>query len=116
MSKKIFLMLGLFITLVFTFSITTSFAEDGNGAMNMVNNAANGVRDAVGNTNNSGYTANRTATTRAATTTNGGNTFLGMNSTMWTWLILAAVAVVIIALVWYYSNQVTNNRHYDDNE
>ena len=46
MSKKIFLMLGLFITLVFTFSITTSFAEDGNGAMNMVNNAANGVRDA----------------------------------------------------------------------
>ena len=39
-----------------------------------------------------------------------------MSSTMWTWLILAIAAVVIVALVWYYSNQISNKRNYDDNE
>ena len=44
------------------------------------------------------------------------NTFLGMNSTTWTWVVLAVAAVAIVALVWYYSNQITNTRRYDDVE
>ena len=28
----------------------------------------------------------------------------------------AIAAVAIVALVWYYSNQITNNRRYDDGE
>ena len=81
----------------------------GNTTHNTLNN--NGAT-AMGTTNNTTYAANRTATTRAATT----GTFLGMSSTMWTWLILAIAAVVIVALVWYYSNQISNRRNYDDNE
>ena len=64
------------------------------------------------NTQTTGYTASRTAT---AGTTNTGS-FLGMSSTMWTWLILAVAVVAIIALVWYYSNQLTDNRRFDDND
>ena len=66
------------------------------------------------NTQSTGYTANRTATTGTANAGNTGN-FLGMSSTMWTWLILAVAVIAIIALVWYYSNQL-NNRRYDDND
>ena len=156
MSKKLVFTVGLLISLIFTFAVTFSFATDGNGAMNGVNNAVNDVRGAVGgaenaiegavkdltdttknatnttennmnnatrsnttnlnvtgnNTQSTGYTANRTATTG---TTNTGN-FLGMSSTMWTWLILAVAVVAIIALVWYYSNQLNNNKRYDDND
>ena len=64
------------------------------------------------NTQSTGYTANRTATTGTANTGN----FLGISSTMWTWLILAVAVVAIIALVWYYSNQLNNNKRYDDND
>ena len=136
MNKKLLFTIGLLISIIFTFAVTLSFATDGNGAMNGVNNAVNGVRNTVGgaenavegavkdvtnttdlnvtdnNTQTTGYAANRTATTRTATT----GTFLGMSSTMWTWLILAVAVVAIIALVWYYSNQLTNNRRYDDSD
>ena len=156
MSKKLVFTVGLLISLIFTFAVTFSFATDGNGAMNGVNNAVNDVRGAVGgaenavegavkdvtnttknatnttennmnnatrsnttnlnitgnNTQSTGYTANRTATTGTANTGN----FLGMSSTMWTWLILAVAVVAIIALVWYYSNQLNNNKRYDDND
>ncbi len=67
----------------------------------------NDANTAVRNT--TGYNATRTATD--ANTTN----FLGMNSTMWTWLIIAVAAAVIIALIWYYAS--SNNRrtnYYDD--
>lgn len=152
MYRKLLFTVGLLIAVVFTFSLTFSFATDNNNAMNMVNDAANNVRGAVGGaenavegavkdvtdtsrnavnnvengvnksvdnmntmgiTNNAGYTANRTATTTTADANTG---FLGMSSTMWTWLILAVAAVAIVALVWYYSSQVTKNRSYDDNE
>lgn len=86
---------------------------------NTTNNANTGTKTNTtnlnvtgNNTQTTGYAANRTATTRTATT----GTFLGMSSTMWTWLILAVAVVAIIALVWYYSNQLTNNRRYDDND
>lgn len=145
MKKKSLLIVGLLIAVILMFATTFSFATDDHGAMNGVNDAVNGVRNTIGgaenavegavkdvtdttknatdNTKNMGinrndtqstnYTANRTATT--GTTTNAG-TFLGMSSTMWTWLILAVAVVAIIALVWYYSNQLTRTRNYDDND
>ena len=145
MKKKSLLIVGLLIAVILMFATTFSFATDDHGAMNGVNDAVNGVRNTIGgaenavegavkdvtdttknatdNTTNMGinrndtqstnYTANRTATT--GTTTNAG-TFLGMSSTMWTWLILAVAVVAIIALVWYYSNQLTRTRNYDDND
>ena len=128
MSKKLFFIIGLLIAFMLTFSVTSCFATDGNGAMNAVNNAANTTHNTVGmnnnnntlnnnnttamGTTNTGYTANRTATTRTTTANTG--TFLGMTSTAWTWLILAIAAVVIVALVWYYSNQISNSKKYDE--
>lgn len=153
MKSKLFFTVGLFMSLIFTFAVTFSFATDGNSVMNGVNNAVNDVRNTVGgaenavegavkdvtnttkndsaevqdkmnnttnmnvtdnNTQSTGYTANRTATTRTTADRNTGN-FLGMSSTMWTWLILAIAVVAIIGLVWYYSNQLSNRR-YDNND
>lgn len=73
-------------------------ARKGVGAIeNTVENGAKDIGNAMHHDNTNGYTATRTATT--GTTTN------GMNSTLWTWVILAVAAVVIIGLVWYYASQ-----------
>lgn len=84
---------------------------------NTMHNATSGVKTQTHTAGNKiadgttdGYTAART-TTRTATDTNGG-TFLGMNSTVWTWVIMAIVGIAIIALVWMYAKQ--NNRSYND--
>ena len=53
------------------------------------------------------YTATRTATT--------GSTFMGMNATAWTWLIIGIAAIAIVALVWYYSMQLRSS-NYDNKE
>ena len=60
------------------------------------------------NTENGNYTATRTSANNA--------TFMGMNATTWTWLILGVAAIAIIALVWYYSMQLTDikNNGLDD--
>ena len=58
-----------------------------------------------GNNGNNGYVATRTAT--------GDATFMGMNATAWTWLVIGIAAIAIIALVWYYGTQLRNNRHDD---
>lgn len=86
------------------------------GIENGTQRATNDVKDNMENDRNSmmtgstdnqqGYTATRTATTNTGS-------FLGMNSTVWTWLILGIAAVAIIALVWYYSMRLTTN-NYDD--
>lgn len=55
---------------------------------------------------NGRYTASRVNT--------GDATVLGMNSTAWTWLIVGIAAIAIIALIWYYSMQFTNNNRNDD--
>ena len=158
MNKKLLITIGLAIAIIFSFSVTLSFATEntmqnaGNdvvngvryvvgGAENAVEDAIKGVGDGVNDITNSnnqnnngtnntknndimtgigndansavrnttGYNASRTATD-----TNTGN-FLGMNSTMWTWIIIAVAAAVIIALIWYYAS--SNNRrtnYYDD--
>ena len=81
-----------------------TYNTNNNDIMTGIGNDAN---TAVRNT--TGYNA-----TRTATDANTGN-FLGMNSTMWTWIIIAVAAAVIIALIWYYAS--SNNRrtnYYDD--
>ena len=78
-------------------------ARKGVGAIeNTVENGAKDIGNAIHHDNTNGYTTTRTATT--GTTTN------GMNSTLWTWVILAVAAVVIIGLIWYYASQ---NNHVD---
>ena len=59
----------------------------------------------VTNTTNGGYTATRTST-------NGKATFMGMSATAWTWLILGIAAIAIIAVVWYYSMQITSENNH----
>lgn len=94
--------------------ITNTTKNDTNDMKNTINNETK--TNVVDNNNQTtGYNASRTATTGTTDGTTTGN-FLGMSSTMWTWLILAIAVVAIIALVWYYSNQLTNNRRYDDND
>lgn len=76
---------------------------------NTMQNAGNGIAGSLSNDNNN-YNATRT-TTRSAVDANEG-TFLGMNSSMWTWLIMAIVGIAIVALVWMYAKQ--NNNSYND--
>lgn len=76
---------------------------------NTMQNAGNGIAGAL-STDNNGYDATRT-TTRSAVDA-GEGTFLGMNSTVWTWLIMAVVGIAIVALVWMYAKQ--NNNSYND--
>lgn len=127
MKRKTLIILSILFALLFisTISFANNDIKDGvhsatdtviDGASNLVNDARkgvgaientveNGAKD-IGNAmhhdNTNGYTATRTATT--GTTTN------GMNSTLWTWVILAVAAVVIIGLIWYYASQ---NNHVD---
>lgn len=78
-------------------------ARKGVGAIeNTVENGAKDIGNAINRDNTNSYTTTRTATT--VTTTN------GMNSTLWTWVILAVATVVIIGLIWYYASQ---NNHVD---
>lgn len=96
-------------------NVTDGANNNGTGNMNNSGNA-NSDTGNMSTTGNNGYTTSRTtAETRAINTNGDANTFLGMTSTMWTWLILALAAVIIVGLVWYYSNQVSNNRRYDNN-
>ena len=77
------------------------------GTENMAHDATNGMGNIAGTAKNGvSYTATRTS---AET----GSTFMGMNATAWTWLIIGIAAIAIVALVWYYGNQLHNN--YDNN-
>ena len=134
MYKKMLVIFAILTIGIFSFSVC--FA---NNDGSMLQDAANGVRDAVGGaenaiedgakdianttkgvtgsaenamenkdnsgmtqnnnrTNNSNYTATRTATTNS--------TFKGMSSTAWTWLIIGIAGIAIVALVWYYGSQI----------
>lgn len=72
----------------------------GNAVKDSADKAGNTVKNAM--TGNANYTATRTSSE---------NTFMGMNSTAWTWLILGIAAIAIIALVWYYSMQLNNKNN-----
>ena len=72
------------------------------------NNNDHNLANFTNNDNNGNYTATRTATDDA--------TVMGMTSTAWTWIILGVAAIAIIAVVWYYSMQFTNNNNRMDKE
>lgn len=76
------------------------------GDNNNNNKRESNMTSMAGTTNN--YTATRTATTD--------NTFMGMNSTAWTWLILGIAGIAIVALVWYYSTQTRSSNNYDNRD
>ena len=85
-----------------------------NETKNIVSNPVNAVTDAdntashsLSNNTSNGYNVTRTST-------EGANTLMGMNATMWTWLIIGLAAIGIIALVWYYSMQFTNSNNRRD--
>ena len=62
------------------------------------------------NNDNTNYTAARTATTSGEDTT----TFLGMNSTVWIWIIMGIAALGIGILVYSYFNQTNRYEHSDE--
>ena len=78
-----------------------------NGMQNDTDHAVSTQNNRTTNgTTNGNYTATRTAT---------GNTGLfGMSNTLSTWLILGAVAAVIIGLVWYYGAQYEHRNYNND--
>lgn len=85
--------------------IKDSADKTGNAIKNGADKAGTAIEDTFNGSRNNNYTATRTSAE---------NTFMGMNSTAWTWLILGIAAIAIIALVWYYSMQLTNNSHNND--
>lgn len=153
MHKKLFISFAILISLIFSFTIC--FANDGG---NMVKDAADNVRNAVGgventvenaakdvantsknvtgnmedgannvgnnmennnhnnqqNTSTNNLKSNDYNATRTSTGTTS-NTFMGMNATAWTWLIIGIVAIAIVALVWYYAMQ-TRSSDYNDKD
>lgn len=79
---------------------TGKMEEGANNIGNAVMNSANNNDNYNKNTTNN-YTATRTSATD--------NTFMGMNATAWTWLIIGIAAIAIVALVWYYSMQLRSS-------
>ncbi len=79
-------------------------------ATNNIEKGASETANKIGNTmmDNRNYNA-----TRTSTETGTENTFLGINNTVWTWLIVGIAVAAIVALVWFFSTQ-KNNNHYDD--
>lgn len=134
MKKKFFVISALLVSLL---AISTSYAFANTNmvntvehaaqnitsdAGNMLNNSANATKDTINNIsagtqrtgNNivSGTTTNNNRTGNYnATRTNTNATWLGMDSTAWTWLIMGIVAVAIIALVWSYARQKNTSTH-----
>lgn len=136
MTKKLLILLSLFFCILFVSTVCFATADINNigntvrdgiqstedsleNTFRMNNNTdrtnadnASSITDTNTDVNNVGgqtttdYTATRTAADDATGATTG---FMG--STAWTWIVLAIVAIIVIALVWYYANQNTNTRN-----
>ena len=136
MKKKFFVMSTLLISLLL---ISASSAFANTNMVNTVEHAVQNVTSTTGNVINRGVDATRNtvsgveqgtqkagntlvsgttsknvnnATTGNynATRTNA-NTWLGMTSNAWTWLILGIVAVAIVALVWFFAREKDVSTH-----
>ena len=86
---------------------------------NTIENAGNHMENAMSdNTNNQDNQNNNSDSSNdyTATRTSGEETFMGMTSNTWSWLILGIAAVAIIGLVWYYSMQLNNNKIHKDEQ
>lgn len=134
--KKFILFSCTFLAILLSFCFSRCFATDGNMAnsmRNMTNSTKNAV-SAVGNSISNGATAAQGAiknmTNSAAattTTTNNGNytavrtgtetqiKYAGMTATGWTWFIMAILAVLLIALIWYYARQNSTSKNDNSN-
>ena len=91
-----------------------------NKAENGMNNITNSMKENGDNNNTKKDTNNETANrdnnnnyTAVRTSAEGTTTFMGMNATTWTWLIIGIAAIAVIALVWYYSAQFANSNYKD---
>ena len=81
-----------------------------NGAKDVKNNVKNGINNM--GTNNNNYNITRTSSTGSTTDTG----FLAnVSNTVWSWLIIAIVGIVIVALVLFYANQNTTTTYHNDN-
>ena len=131
MYKKLLIATSILIMAIFSFSVcfaNNGLQEAAEGVRNVVGGAENAIEDAardvsntsknvtnniehgantVGNTVTNKNTTNNYTATR--TTTGTTRTFMGMNSTAWTWLIIGVAAIAIVALVWYYSMQMRSS-------
>ena len=77
-----------------------------NSISNTMSNAGETMKNTAGQMGNSVYNATRTSTEATE------GTLLGMNSTALTWLIIGLAAIAIVALVWYYSMQITSSNNH----
>ena len=85
-----------------TFDHASETRTTDNSIMDNMGNAVEGLGNDIENTTNkavAGTTGNYYA---GETMTTNGN---GMSATTWIWIVLAIVAVIIIASVWYYASQ-----------
>lgn len=84
-------------------NVVENVAKDGadgiKNGINTVGNTTSNLTNAT--TNNGNYTATRTATETGTNT--------GVMNNAWTWIIVAIIAIVIIAVIWYYSTR-SNDR------
>lgn len=135
MNKKLAIVLSILIAAIFSFSVcfANDMANDAvEGVRNVVGGAENAVEDAAKDVTNAAkdatnsvenkmenITNNRvtssTSTYNATRTNAEGSTLMGMNATMWTWLIIGIATIAIVALVWYYSMQMRSS-NYDDKD
>ena len=90
----------------------------GNGARDVANGIDNGMnRDnrtsSMTTDNNGGYTATRTSADTGAT-----GLFGNVSNDVWTWMVLAIVGIIIVALVMYYAkqNNITTYNQYDNDD
>lgn len=120
--KKTLLILNIFIVLIFLFSFSKVLAADANlkdaaqGTVNTVENVvsdaghainkgASTVKNATGNVMNANKATATTNNYNATRTSTTSPTFMGMNATAWTWLIVGVLGAIIIGLVWYYGKE-----------
>lgn len=95
--------------------VTNAAKDATNSVENKMENATNTMNtNGEHNTTNNRVTSN-TSTYNATRTNAEGSTLMGMNATMWTWLIIGIAAIAIVALVWYYSMQMRSS-NYDDKD
>lgn len=134
MKKKFFVISALLIAVL---AISTSYVFANTNMVNTIEHATQNVTSATGNVVSRGVDATRntvnsieqgaqrtgnTVVTGTTTNTNNqarnynatrtnANTWLGMTSTAWTWLIMGIVSVAIVALVWFYARQKNTSRN-----
>lgn len=92
-------------------NMTNGMENGANSVTNSMKNSTGTTKDTNDNANNKGYVATRTSTDANT----GAATFMGMTATTWTWLIMGIAAIAIVALVWYYGNQLKTS-NYDDRD